>query len=50
MIEVSYLNRSYKGLAFGFEDLAELGFWRMLQLSNEALLIESTVGKPDTLA
>jgi hypothetical protein len=41
LIEVSYLSRSYKGLAFGFEDPAELGFWQMLQLSDETLFIES---------
>jgi hypothetical protein len=41
LIEVSYLNRSYKGLAFAFEDPAELGFWQMLQLSDETLQIES---------
>jgi hypothetical protein len=41
LIEVSYLNRSYKGLAFGFDDPAELGFWQMLELSDETLFIEA---------
>jgi hypothetical protein len=41
LIEVSHLNRSYKGLAFGFEDPAELGFWQMLELSDETLFIEA---------
>ena len=41
VIEVSYLSKSYKGLVFAFEDPAELGFWQMLQLSEETLLLES---------
>jgi hypothetical protein len=41
VIDVSYLNKSYKGLAFGFEDPEELGFWQALDLSDETLLVES---------
>jgi hypothetical protein len=41
VIDVSYLNKSYKGLVFGFEDPEELGFWQALDLSDETLLVES---------
>ena len=41
LIVVSYLGKSYKGLAFGFEDHEELGVWQSLQLSDETLFIES---------
>jgi hypothetical protein len=41
IIDVSYLSKSYKGLAFGFQDPEELEFWRALDLSDQTLLIES---------
>lgn len=41
VIDVSYLGKSYKGLAFAYDDPTELDFWQDLQLSNETLLIES---------
>jgi hypothetical protein len=33
VIDVDYLNKSYKGLAFGFDDPEELDFWACLKIS-----------------
>jgi hypothetical protein len=41
VIDVTYLSRSYKGLAFAFHDPAELDFWQALQLSDQTLFVES---------
>lgn len=41
VIDVTYLGKAYKGLAFGFEDPEELGFWQMLDLSDQTLFVES---------
>lgn len=41
VIDVSYLNKSYMGLAFAFDDPDELDFWQSLQLSDETLFVES---------
>lgn len=42
VIDVDYLNKSYKGLAFAYDDPEELEFWQSLKLSDETLLIERT--------
>lgn len=41
VIDVAYLNKSYKGLAFAFDDPEDLGFWQTLDLSDLTLLVES---------
>jgi hypothetical protein len=39
---LDYLGKSYKGLAFAYEDPAELEFWQDLQLSDQTVFLEST--------
>ena len=42
VIDVDYLGKSYKGLAFAYDDPAELDLWQSLHLSDETVIIEST--------
>ena len=42
VIDVEYLNKSYKGLAFAYDDPQELGFWEALKLSDETLSVDPT--------
>ena len=40
VIDVDYLNKSYKGLAFAYDDPEELEFWKSFRLSDETFVVE----------